>query len=379
MKFIMRSKREKTDNKSFINQVFKRMALNINILLAFLLILSNLASIISPLDISVLVLFGLLFPYFLWFNFAFLIFWGLLRNKNLFISLVIIILSLPIINDTYRFFPKHDKTSAHNKFRVLSYNVRVFDLYNWSHNKATQDKIFQQVRTIHPDIACFQEYFTSSGSDFHIHDSLIQNQNFHYSHLYLNVKLKSGNNFGIATYSSFPIVNKELIPFNDSKNLAILSDIKIDDDTLRVINCHLESVRFLAQDYQLIDSISVLSDQKHRKQFNGLRGRILKAAKQRAQQARIIYNEIEKSPYPVMVCGDFNDTPSSYTYHRIASIMNDSFLFHKFGMGGTYTRFFPPLRIDYILYQNRIACHTFKTIRSNYSDHFPITGEYSLR
>lgn len=361
-----------------ITQVFKRIFLSANIFSATILIIGILAGYISPAELPLLILFGLAFPYFLIINFGFVIFWGILKHRYFLISTLVILLSLPITRDTFQFIPKHSKNSESKTVKVMSYNVRVFDLYNWSKNKITRNKIFQLIRDENPDIACFQEYFNNTNDYFPVHDSLITNQRFRHAHVYFNVKQTNGHNFGIATYSSYPIVNKKEILFEGTHNLAIISDIKINNDTLRILNCHLESVRFLAKDYQFMDSLPLLSDQQKKNGFLGVTKRLMNASVKRATQADEIYDEIKQSPYPIILCGDFNDTPSSYTYQKISSMLKDSHAYHKMGIGGTYNQFLNPLRIDYILYSDNIMCHKFKTIKVKYSDHYPVVGEYSI-
>ena len=361
-----------------ITQVFKRILLIINVIFAVALMASIADGLLSPAYLSVLVLFGLAFPYFLILNIAFIIFWGVLRHRFFLISTLAVLASSPIIIDTFQFLPKRSNQGLSNTFNVMSYNVRVFDLYNWTNNKISRNKIFQLIRDEGIDIACFQEYFNNTKSYFPVHDSLMANQRFRYSHLYLNINLTNGHQFGIATYSSFPIINKKELLFKDTHNLVILSDIKIDDDTLRVINCHLQSVRFLVEDYHFIDSLPIMPEKAKMKSFLGVFKRLISAAEKRALQADLLLKEIEKSPYPVLICGDFNDTPYSYTYQKLTRLLNDSHEYHKIGIGGTYNQFFTPLRIDYILFEPGINCVEFKTIKSNLSDHYPIVGKYSI-
>jgi len=362
-----------------ITQVIKRILLSFNSLVVLILFASILAGYISPENMPYLSIFSLGFPYFIVFNLGFFIFWGFLKHRYALISLSVLLLSIPNLFNTFKFLPAQQKNTPEKSLTVMSYNVRVFDLYNWSQNKKTRDKIFALIRKENPDIACFQEYFNNTKKYFPVYDSLITNQRFNNTHQYFNVKLKNGHNFGIATYSTYPIIKKQEILFNGTHNLAIATDIKVNNDTLRVFNCHLESVRFLAEDYQFIDSLTLLSEDRGRKGFVSLATRLIGASKKRAHQTDILFAEITKSPYPVILCGDFNDPPTSYTYKKINSILNDSFIHIKPFSGGTYKRFFLPLRIDYIMHQSEINCTSFKTIKSSLSDHYPIVGKYQLK
>jgi endonuclease/exonuclease/phosphatase family metal-dependent hydrolase len=87
---------------------------------------------------------------------------------------------------------------------------------------------------------------------------------------------------------------------------------------------------------------------------------------------------MDESPYPIMLCGDFNDVPASYTYQSLSKGFTDSFKQFYIGMGGTFPRFFPALRIDYILFQEPLQCTHFALFRNNLSDHYPVYGIYTL-
>lgn len=361
-----------------IKQVLKKVFVSSNIFISIALCLGVLGAYVSPQQIPQLVLLNLGLPYLVALNAISLLFWLLLKHKYALISTFSLLLSFPLISNSIKLLPSNINTNSNNSFNILSYNVRVFDLYNWSNNKVTRNNIFQLVRTKNPEVACFQEFFNSTNASFPVHDSLINNQNFKYAHTYYNVKLNNGHKFGIATYSVHPIIRKEEVIFKRTHNLAIISDIKIGTDTIRVINCHLESVRFLETDYHFIDSVTLLSEKRRIEGFKGVTKRLLNASIKRALQAEEINQLALESPLPTIICGDINDTPYSYTYSKISYNLTDSFKKHKPGIGGTYTRFIPPLRIDHIFHNNNIECTKFNTIKSNYSDHYPIMGSYKI-
>jgi endonuclease/exonuclease/phosphatase family metal-dependent hydrolase len=92
----------------------------------------------------------------------------------------------------------------------------------------------------------------------------------------------------------------------------------------------------------------------------------------RSLQAQIVKDHINSSKYPVIVAGDFNDTPVSYSYRKIRRGLNDSFVTSGYGAGFTYKGNYPPNRIDYILYDNSLVSSHFDILKVKYSDHYPI-------
>ena len=101
--------------------------------------------------------------------------------------------------------------------------------------------------------------------------------------------------------------------------------------------------------------------------------RLKYAFRKRAHQADVLSDHIHTSPYPVIVCGDFNDTPVSYTYHKIRGDLVDAFIESGRGIGNTYSGMFPSYRIDYILHSRNLRSGGFETVRVDYSDHFPVS------
>ena len=96
----------------------------------------------------------------------------------------------------------------------------------------------------------------------------------------------------------------------------------------------------------------------------------------RASQSQILKSNLDSSPYPVIVAGDFNDTPVSYSYRKIRKGLFDSFVTSGYGAGFTYKGKYPPNRIDYILYDNNLECREFNIIKVKYSDHYPIIAYF---
>ena len=156
------------------------------------------------------------------------------------------------------------------------------------------------------------------------------------------------------------------------------SDIQVFDDTIRVYNLHLQSIRLNSQHYRLIDSLKFRYDNQQMEEIMDISFRLRDAFIKRAAQADLIANHIETCTHPVIVCGDFNDTPVSYSYRRIGSDLRDAFAETGWGIGRTYNGKFPSFRIDYILAGKELEAIYFRRKKVRLSDHFPITGYLKL-
>ena len=246
-----------------------------------------------------------------------MLFWMIFWKRYFVISLLGILIGLYNINNTFQFRWKTVETDKPNQpLRLMSFNVRLFDLYNWSKNRETREKIFRLVKKTSPDIICFQEFYTSAEKNFNNTDSILKKQKVKYAHVETTTILRNSDKWGIATFSYYPIVNKGKIDFNEAtNNLCIYSDIKVKEDTLRIYNVHMQSIRFAQEDYIFIKNISENKDQEEIQGSKKILKRLKIAFIKRAQQVKLVAEHIKHSPYPVIICGDFNDPPSSFTYN----------------------------------------------------------------
>jgi endonuclease/exonuclease/phosphatase family metal-dependent hydrolase len=148
----------------------------------------------------------------------------------------------------------------------------------------------------------------------------------------------------------------------------------IEKDTFRIFNNHLQSFRLRKMERSFLEEITDPDDKETFKTMKLLTISLRRAFIRRAHQADEVKRNIEKSPYPVIVTGDFNDTPVSYSYRKIRKGLNDSFISSGYGAGFTYKGNYPANRIDYILFNNELECASFEILKVKYSDHYPVVS-----
>jgi endonuclease/exonuclease/phosphatase family metal-dependent hydrolase len=358
----------------------RKVLFAVNVIFALGLLASSSAHFIDPNIFLLPSFFGIAFLPFLILNMIGFIFWLFAKIRNSWLSLVAVLLSIPSIN--HHFAYGNPSESLDHEIKVMTYNVRLFDLYNWSSNKQTRDLLLGYFSKEDADIICLQEFFNSNDKKyFNTLDTLLKVQKATYVHADYTAKLHKGKSqFGIATLSRFPIVNKQLIKLDTAgHNIAVYSDIKTDQGIIRVFNVHLASVHLSGMEKDLNDHIE---QQDQEKQWNDLKIMSSKLAggfKKRAKQADVIRAEIEQSPYPVVVCGDFNDTPGSYAYHTIKGDLKDAFIKKGKGIGATYIGFIPTLRIDYTLSDSNFTIGSFEQKNIRLSDHKPLVTKLALK
>ncbi len=339
------------------------------------LLLSYTTTFIAPKNFSGLGFFGLAYPWFITVNLVAAVLWLLARRRKRFlITLVVILLGWNIHND---FFALNiGKSEVENPMKVMSYNVRVFDLYNWSNGSRSRDSIFNLLDRQQADIICFQEFYhTDKKGIFDTRDTLIKFLPTVYYHEKYTHKMAGQQYFGVVTMSRYPIVGKGEVAFvSDQNNFCIYSDLQVNNDTIRVYNAHLASIRFDNEDYQFIQ------DEKKRNWPGAKRmlTRMNLAFDKRAEQTLAILESTKKSPYPVILCCDFNDSPISYGYHLLEEELTDAFVEAGNGIGRSYAGDFPSFRIDYMFSSPEIKATNFQVIREKFSDHYPIVGQFEF-
>lgn len=264
--------------------------------------------------------------------------------------------------------------------RIMTYNVRLFNYYQWEEVKSVRDTIMNFVVNQEPEIACFQEFLTVSNRNGDSEDEIDQALDFlPNKHIFYTYKPNEFSNYGLATYSKYPIIRKGSIRFRNSYNACIYTDIKIESDTVRVFNVHLQSIKLKNNDYEAMDSLAHSINAQRIDEVKVISGRLKLAYMKRAQQVDELSWHIGQSPYPVIVCGDFNDTPVSYTYQQVRGKLSDAFMGSGRGIGNTYRGKLPSFRIDFIFHSPEFESNNYKTHKINLSDHYPVTcGLYIL-
>ncbi len=362
-----------------MKRLFHSISLIITLILALGLLASMAVIYVSPAKIHVLTMLGFLFPALWIINLLALIVHIVRKSPKLLIPLLALVLSWNQWNNVFRFSGEETPEEMNMPVKVMTYNTRMFDFYNWSGLSDTPGDIYEYIREENPDIICFQEYFTSNNKEgFHPNRTRARFRALGYHHIEYLHNNGRGSGYGIATFSKYPIVNQGSLPFEDSKNMSIFTDLNIAGKVIRVFNNHLESIGFKENDFNVIDSLKFEMDEQQRQGIEEIISKMSRAFRQRSAQAEILSRHIDNSPYSVIVCGDFNDTPISYVYHKMRGNLKDAFRESGAGFGGTYNGRLPSLRIDYIFHDPKFESYNFHHHKIEYSDHYPVSAIIEL-
>jgi endonuclease/exonuclease/phosphatase family metal-dependent hydrolase len=362
---------------------FARHVLTITTVFFALSLLASAATVyINPKYLHIFAFGGFAFTA-LWFINLFFLIFNLLRKRwRAIYPLIAILLTLGHFINSIQISGifKSKNFNTDHTLKVMSFNTRMFDYYEWTGKKKINEEVFDFIRKQNPDVICFQEFFSARDKKSYNETHIVARLNqFKYRHIEYNIIRKDGRSYGQATFSKYPIVAQKPLNFRNTNNFSIQTDIRVNNQTIRFFNNHLESVRLKAEHYNLIDSLNFKSDKEKAAGMIEIMSKLRTALAQRASQAETIARHISNSPYPVVVCGDFNDTPVSYVYHTMRGKLSDSFTNAGIGFGQTYNGRLPAFRIDFIFHDKRFETLQYKTFNVKFSDHFPIMATINLK
>jgi len=344
------------------------------------LLLSNLTPIIAPDLFWPITILGLGFPLIVLINFLFFIYWTIIFKRYLFYSLLALILSYSLIFDHFQFNSfKKNTLKDRQSVSILSFNAKNLSNNNYSRgDRVVRNNIVQLVNKQDADIICFQEFqsYPTKGVNSVKDYQKILDHPYVSSVPYLE---KNTHEFLdlLVLYSRFPVFNQHSF-YMDGKSYGFFVDLVLRGDTVRLFNLHLESNHFSKNDYDIFSEKEVNLNEKKRNQILLLLQKIKKYSVKRSYQARTIRRSIKNSPYPVIIAGDFNDTPSSFTVHHIRQGLEDAFREKGMGYGNTFNGKLPPMRIDYLLFDSKMKILNYHVIKTELSDHYPIMAQFTI-
>lgn len=357
-----------------MRKLIKSIVVTTNLLAGLLLVPAYLARLISPQYIEFIHVFALGYFYSLVLNILFIVFWIVKKSKWAFLSTALILIGWINLQLSFQYNISRESDKA---IKLLSYNVRAFDRFDWTGQKGSKKNIIDFVTKEQPEIICYQEFFSKSKKGLSTFDTLLLLQKAKNHHLAYYKQAGKLNLSGVATFSVYPIVNKGKLELEESI-VAIFSDMRVNNDTLRVYNTHLQSVHFGYDNYTFIDNIKDADEDKMMTGMKNIYKKLLKGYSKRAKQAEFLQKHIKKCKYRKIVCGDFNDASTSYTYRNIRGNLNDAFVSAGKGFGFSYVRGLLNFRIDFIFYSSGIVPLRFKTEHLKYSDHYPLLFEFEF-
>ncbi len=343
--------------RSLLKNAFKILSA----IVVFLTLLAYVCPHVNPAVFSWLAFFGTAFPWILLANVFMILFWAWRRSRFALYHIGILAFGWQYVSGFIGF--DFGKDSVPESAVVIA----THNLGGLFHGKKISDSLQEQTAAQYvrflkdngmPDILCTQE---TTGKMYHI---LAKKMGYDYT---FNLKK------GTVIFSRFPIDGGGEIPFGKTANSSLWADIRINNKLVRLYDVHLQSNKVASAAEKVIDDPE-LNEGETWHEIGSVLHQVGNATSRRADQAQRLREHIEASPNPVIVCGDFNDTPNSFVYALISEGLNDTFREKGLGFGTTFAGVLPMLRIDYILTEKSFTTFSCRTIRGTFSDHYPVSS-----
>jgi endonuclease/exonuclease/phosphatase family metal-dependent hydrolase len=336
-----------------------------NIATIIIMILIGFSDRLNPTSFPMLSNVGLAFPLFIVLNLAFLVFWLLVKPR---LALVPFLGFIVGYSPMRKYCPVNVPRSApHGAIKILSYNV--WDWVGWEDSDHYQNPILQYIKQQNADIVCLQES-NPDGFGKEVIDSVLAPL-----YAFRDTAKRTGGDC-ISIYSKFPILSKEHIRYASRGNLSAAFRVMIHGDEVMVINNHFETTGLSPEEKTKFkemlkgDAKAGVAKSTSRRLLHKLGEATAKRAPEADAVARFMAYHRD---LPMIVCGDFNDSPISYVHRTVSKDLTDCYIETGFGPGISYhhSGFF--VRIDNILCSDDFEpydCHVDRKMAT--SDHYPI-------
>jgi endonuclease/exonuclease/phosphatase family metal-dependent hydrolase len=369
---------------NIIRKTVKRILLVLTIITCIMYLLTLLVPYLNPQHWWLIGFLGLTFPYLFFLLIFIFFFWLIIKPKFSLIPLITLLFGIKQISVTFAaHFTANDLSrKPANTFRIISWNVA--NMYGLSNNKEIKQhnrtELAQSILDLEPDVICLQEFnhsYTQGENADNIGLFSKQFPNYFYSKDFN--KENGYYTSGSIVFSKYPIIDSGKIDYPGSfKGSLIYIDIKVNNDTLRIFTTHLQSFGFNNADYTEMNKIKQ-RDEKSIEASKNIFIKMKAAFTNRGMQADIVHGQTDSVIHRSIICGDFNDVPTSYTYFHIRGKRQDAFLENGLGVGKTYNALAPMLRIDYILPDTSFSIKQFGMVDENLSDHAMLVSDLKLK
>jgi len=382
---------------SVLSRLWHHLFFTVNILAIIWLLACKGASLYNPAgrpSVISLLSFTTTFAYIV--NIFFVIYWLFSRRKlRALYSLIVLVLLWGMLRPLmgFNYFGDNDLSAETGDLKVMTWNVHMFDLGAWTNDETAKAKIIKLINDEDPDVLCLEEFFRDTKQNGMPYTDIIRSLGYPYVafskqytmpkrrltiHALKGAKIDVGN----AIFSKFPLKNIQSYELGIPNYTMLSADAQIDSSHTVSLNViHLTSVHFGSKE---MEYISEVKEEGIDKQNTGRSKSLLKKLRYAFSQRAVLANNIDSlkrfMDNPIIICGDFNDVPSSYVYEKVKGSLSDPFAQKGIGLGRSYRNIFPTLRIDYILYDD----NAFKVIGYGrriepLSDHFPVVANFVFK
>ncbi len=357
----------------------RKLLVFLNILAVLLLLSAYAALFTDPRTFWPLAFAGLAYPVILVVNLGFILIWLVTWKRVIFLSLVTVLAGWTQLTTLVPLRLTSPKTTGTGNLGIITYNVHGFNYPN-AESSEVQHQVAAFLKGETPLVVCMQEFKPRGASTLKGFGDEVGLPHF-YQKNYLEYRDRQVT-YGLVIYSRNPVLQTGFLRDGRERVFAVWADVSDGTTTYRVYNCHLVSVRFGAKDYTFYE------DLKHQSTENleikegvlNIFQKLKRAFIMRSGQVESLLGSVRKSPFPVILAGDLNDTPFSYTYHQLTRNLSDAYREAGKGWAGnTFAGHLPSYRIDYILHSEKMKAVRYVRHGAGFSDHYPVSATLSAK
>lgn len=281
----------------------------------------------------------------------------------------------------FNFPAKFSDKKKDSSLRIMTWNVQ--DFVDLTQKSDISKKMLQLIAVQNPDILCLQELTNVEGGKRKI--SIRQKlDSMGYKNYFLsNDEVYSNKAFaqiirGCAIFSKLPFTDSSrvFITKREADEHLISVNLDFNHKPLRIYTAHLASFSLFKDTANLIDEDIYEITYKRKR---AIQYKLRDVEKIHSKEVSIIRNEISKTNAPLVYCGDMNTVPASYTYHSLKDNLQDAFLEKGSGIGATFYKIVPTLRIDYIFADKQLKIEQCKVVQKKLSDHYPVVTDITWK
>ncbi|WP_420152742.1 endonuclease/exonuclease/phosphatase family protein [Siphonobacter sp.] len=315
------------------------------------------------------------------------LFWFFKKVSRAWFPLFVLILGWPFWQRTIGFSAQPTASSKNHKtLSVTTFNTTFFTVSTYWTTKDTRPArtMLNWLQHSDSDVLCMQEYYNQENasypSDFKS-TALLQKAGFTYKAVLKNLSWYEGEArtgetgyLGPVLFSKYPIIDQDSRVFENAggHNGYVRADIKKGNDTLRVISLHLYSMGV-----RVGKVVKAPNSKSAKAETRSILHQLKAGFIAHNEEIDEVLKEVKNSPYPVILCGDYNEVPTGIAYGKTRQYLKNSFEEAGNGFGFTLNRSPWLIRID-----NQFHSNHFKVLRHQVhrevkgSDHFPVQVLY---
>ncbi len=369
----------------FIRRFLGRIVLLLNLGAIVWLGICVAAAYIHPASVRYIAIFSLSTPFAILINILFIFAWLVLSTRKLraLLSTLALIASYKIVATIFamNYFKQNDFSNKPNTVKVMHWNAHGMGLFDEPYSEEQKHKIIDYLDSVDADVVSLPEFAVRKTE---INTTTAQKimRNCGYKDYRFQADNTLGKNIflGTAIFSRYEIYNFKAHKLSDYIYMLQCDVLLSHADTIRMFSVHLNTFGLSDNDKDYIEEVATNNEKADLVRSRSYLWKFNYAFLRRAREVKVAKSIIDASPYPVIICGDLNDLPGSYTYTRLTEGLEDAFLERGSGLGRTYSRLSPTLRIDYIFYDASVLkCIGYKSPYTSLSDHNPVIANFQIK